>query len=49
MHNNIINNNEINSLKNEIINLKYQLNLKDNEINNLKSKNISKPIYDLNI
>ena len=41
-------NNEINKLKNEIINLKNKLNLKDNEINNLKLKKNVKPVYDLN-
>ena len=48
MQNNIINNNEINNLKNEIINLKNQLSLKDNEIKELKVKKIEKPVYDLN-
>ena len=38
MQNNLINNNEINNLKNEIINLKNQLILKDNEIIKLKNE-----------
>ena len=38
IQNNQINNNEIKKLNDEIIYLKYQLNIKDNEINELKRK-----------
>ena len=48
MENNIINDTEITKLKNEIINLKSQLILKDNEIKDLKIKKIDKPVYDIN-
>ena len=53
IQNNQINNNELKKLKDEIINLKYQLNLKDNEIKELKNINIQnnikdKPKYDIN-
>ena len=48
MENNIINDTEIKNLKNEIINLKNQINLKDNEIKDLKIKKIDKPVYDIN-
>ena len=47
MENNIVNDKEITKLKNEIINLKNQINLKDNEIKDLIKK-IDKPKYDLN-
>ena len=48
MQNYKINNNEIKNLKDEIINLKYQLDLKDNEIKYLRLKKNVKPIYDIN-
>ena len=47
-----INNDEFNKLKDENINLKYQLNLKDNEIKNLKNNiqnnKIEEPKYSIN-
>ena len=48
--NNQINNNELKNLIDEIINLKYQLNIKDNEIKEIKNSiNIKEePKYDIN-
>ena len=50
--NNQINNNEFKKLQDENINLKYQLNLKDNEIKNLKNNiqnnKIEEPKYSIN-
>ena len=52
IHNNQINNNEINNLKKENEKLKYQLNIKENEIKDLKLKIqnniIDLPKYNLN-
>ena len=46
IQNNQINNNELKKLKDIIINLKFQLNLKDDEIKELKNINIKNTIKD---
>ena len=46
IQNNQMGGNDLKKLKDEIINLKYQLNLKDNQIKNLKNINIQNNIKD---